>query len=119
LRDNFTVGFEGIGKQLSDLISKIDNKEDAIESVANDFASDIRRMPRPRSKCRSRGYTHLIDTVSYRKKGDVFQVGWGKYYGHMVESGTFRMNGSPHMRPTWQQNREKYIDSLKRKFGLN
>ena len=118
-RDNFTVGFDGIGRKLSDIIAKIEKKEEAIENVVAIFVVDIRRLPKPRSKRNFPGYTHLIDSVGYRKKGNVFQIGWGKYYGHMVESGTFRSNATPHMKPTWAQNKEKYINSLKVKFGVD
>lgn len=118
LEDNFTIGFDGIGRKLSDIIAKIDKKEEAIEDVARDFVGDIRRLPKPKRRISAPGYTHLIDSVSYRKKNGLIEVGWGKYYGPMVEHGSIHSNAKPHLAPTWQQNKEKYIEKLKSKFGL-
>lgn len=118
LKDDFTVGFDGIGRKLSDLIAKIEKKEDAIELVAKDFVDDIRRLPKPRRRISAPEYTHLIDSVSYRKKNGLIQIGWGKYYGPMVEHGSIHANAQPHLTPTWQQNKDKYIEKLKSKFGL-
>lgn len=117
--DNFTKGFDGIGRKLSDLIAKIDDKATAIEIVATEFVTDIKKQPKPRSKINVPGYTHLIDTVSYRReKTGAVAVGWGKYYGRMVEDGTVRMRGTPHMKTVWERNKLKYVNGLKSKFGL-
>ena len=63
------------------------------------------------------GYTHLLDTITYEKDGDAFLIGWGKYYGRMVEKGTVKMSARPHMIPLWEQNSDKYYKHMAEKFA--
>lgn len=70
-------------------------------------------MPKPYSKIKASSYAHLIDTFSYNKtQTKEIEVGWGKYYGRMVEEGTIKTNASPHLYPTFQKNKEKYYKKM-------
>ena len=64
------------------------------------------------SKIRKANYTHLIDSFSLRKKSNEVEVGWGKYYGPMLEHGTVKMNAQPHLNPVWDRNKEKYYKKM-------
>lgn len=108
--------------ELSKLIESFQiSEEDAIEvlqDTAEMFVQDVRKLPKPRSMITTAGYTHLIDTVTYRKNKNEVEVGWGKYYGPMVEHGTKKMNGTPHIKPTFRSNKDKYFRTIQKKlFG--
>ena len=47
-------------------------------------------------------------------------MGWGKYYGRMVEDGSVQMKkgGTPHLVPTWNRNSDKYISDFKKRNNL-
>ena len=75
-------------------------------------------MPKPISKIRKTGYMHLIDSFAYRKKKNEIEVGWGKYYGPMLEHGTENMNANPHVYPLWNRNKEKYYKTMLTKLGI-
>ena len=49
---------------------------------------------------------------------DEVEVGWGKYYGPMVEHGTEKMDANPHVYPLWDKNKEKYYKTMLTKLGL-
>ena len=80
----------------------------AMEKGAQALIRDVRALPKPRSKITKSGYTHLLDSVAFRKNKGEIEVGWGKYYGPMVENGTTKMDDQPHFRPTFNKNKEKY-----------
>lgn len=63
------------------------------------------------------GYTHLLDTVTYEIQKDDVVVGWGKYYGPMVENGTVKMQGTTHLRPTFERNKEKYYKDMQKHYS--
>ena len=54
----------------------------------------------------------MIDTFNYRKTKKDIEVGWGKYYGRMVEDGTKKSKAKPHMYPTLKKNKEKYYKKM-------
>ena len=83
-----------------------------------EFVNDVRKLPKPRSSIRKVGYTHLLDTVTYRRKNGEVEAGWGKYYGPMVDKGTKKMSATPHFAPTFERNKEKYYNAMLRKGGL-
>ncbi len=116
-----TYGYEGF-KDLADIIEKYaDNAEnfiDVLELGAKEFVNDLLKLPKPMSKIRKAGYTHLVRSFSYRKKKDEIEVGWGKYYGPMVEHGTKNMDANPHVYPLWDINKEKYYKTMLTRLGL-
>lgn len=107
-------GFDSLLKQIESC--KIDNQKvvNTLEIGAKEFVKDVRKLPRPRSRMSGSGYTHLIDTVTTRKLKTEVEAGWGKYYGPMVENGTRKMKGTPHMKPTFLRNQEKYLAIMKK-----
>lgn len=118
---NEVYGFDGF-QDLSDILEKyITNTEnviDVLELGAKQFVNDLLKLPKPISKIRKAGYTHLINSFSYRKKNNEIETGWGKYYGPMVENGTENMNAHPHMYPLWDKNKEKYYKTMLTKLGF-
>ena len=53
------------------------------------------------------------------KKAKEIEIGWGKYYGPMVERGTIKMKSShPHLVPLWNRNSKRYIESFKKRNNL-
>lgn len=111
-------GFEDLSKMLEEYIDKVENIVDVLEVGVKEFVNDLLKLPKPISKIRKSGYTHLVKTFSYRKKDKEIEVGWGKYYGPMLESGTKNMNAQPHVYPLWDKNKEKYYKTMITKLGL-
>ena len=91
---------------------------DVLEYGAEAFAKDLRALPRPRSEIKKAGYTHILDTMTTKKREKEIEVGWGKYYGPMLERGTRKMRAQPHVRPLFEKNSEKYYKLMEQKlFG--
>ena len=40
------------------------------------------------------------------------KVGWGKYYGPMLEHGTRKMAARAHLKPLFERNKEKYYKKM-------
>lgn len=115
--DFYDSGFDELEKLLSDYMEKLENPLEILEAGVVEFVNDVRKLPRPRSKMNGAGYTHLLDTISYKETGKEVEVGWGKYYGLMLERGTKKMpKGVPHFTPTFENNKEKYYKKMIEKF---
>jgi len=121
MSDKLYKGFEDLTNELEDYIRNVENVQDVLEVGAKEFTLDLRKLAKPKSKIRTSGYTHLIDTFAYRRvKNKEVEVGWGKYYGPMVENGTdrktkkgtIRIAPRAHLRPLWEQNKEKYYKNM-------
>lgn len=112
--------FQDLAKMIEYYADKVDEKNvlDVLESGAKEFVNDLLKLPSPMSKIRKAGYTHLIRTFAYRKRKNEVEVGWGKYYRHMLEHGTKNMNERPHVYPLWDKNKEKYYKTMLTKLGL-
>lgn len=114
----YDEGFTELEDMLSDYLGKVDNVTEILEIGAKSFINDVKRLPKPRSNVSKSGYTHLLDTVTYKKiKGEV-EAGWEKYWGPMVEKGTTKMRGTPHFAPTFRRNKEKYYKLMIQQGGL-
>ena len=100
-------------------INKVENVVDVLEIGVKEFVNDALKLPKPISKIRKAGYTHLVNSFSYRKKDNEVEAGWGKYYGPMIENGTNKMNAQPHLYPLWEKNKEKYYKKMISKLGLS
>ncbi len=114
------AGFEELINELEKYSGKAGKESvvKALETGAKALMEDVASLPKPRSAVAKGGYTHLLDTVTYRRTGDEVETGWGKYYGPMVEKGTVKMNGIAHMAPTYERNRKKYEEKMKNElFG--
>ncbi len=114
-------GYDGF-QDLADIIEHyVKGAEDAmigIEEGAKQFVNDLLKLPKPISKIRKAGYTHLINSFAYRNKKTEIETGWGKYYGPMVEHGTENMDANPHVYPLWDRNKEKYYKTMLTKLGI-
>ncbi len=97
---------------LEEVLAKYDVSDEKIfkslEKGAKALADDVRKLPKPRSQIQKAGYTHLLDTVTYKREKDDIAIGWGKYYGPMVENGTKKTGASPHIKTTFAANKDKY-----------
>lgn len=113
MADEFT-GFDDFSDLLEKYIGKTEkeNVMKVLEIGAVELARDVRALPRPRRP--GGGYTHMLDSATTKRRGEEVEVGWGKYYGPFVERGTTKMKSQPHMRPTFERNKEKYYDKMKK-----
>lgn len=108
-------GFDDLMSELSNYAKKADpkNVKKILEVGAEAVVKDLNKLPFPISNIRKPGYTHLIQSFCYQEstngkhKGQM-EIGWGKYYGRMVESGTSLMKAQPHIEPSYDRNKEKY-----------
>ena len=109
-----TDGFDDFAEMLEEFAKKAEQKNviKVLEIGAKELSEDVRALPKPRSQVSAPGYTHLIDTVTYEKEKNDVAVGWGKYWGPMVENGTVKMQGTAHMHPTFERNKEKYYKDM-------
>lgn len=106
-------GFDEFSSMMQEMLHKVegDKVTDALKQGADGLASDVRMLPSPRSQ---RGHpTHMLDTVQSKVDGDVVQVGWGAHYGLFWENGFHpygrgQQMSSPHLKPTWEQNKDRY-----------
>ena len=112
---------EGMGdfiKELSQWAQRVEPGHVAkVTQAAGDaLAEDVRALPAPRSSLGG-AHTHLLDTVTWEpgEHGDTL-IGWGRYYGRMVESGTRNMQAQPHLLPTWKKNERKYLAIMRDEF---
>ena len=120
---NEVYGFDGFQDLANIIEGYIKNAENPIKILlvgAKEFVKDLLKLPKPISKIRKAGYTHLINTFAYREKKDEVEVevGWGKYYGSMVEHGTKNMDEQPHVYPLWNKKKGKYYKTMLTKLGL-
>lgn len=111
-------GFKDIADTIEHYIESAENATLGIEEGAKEFVKDALKLPKPMSKIKKAGYTHLVRSFAYRKRNKEIEAGWGKYYGPMVEHGTVNMNANPHIYPLWDQNREKYYKKMLTKLGI-
>lgn len=112
-------GFLNLQQQLESYLTKLNNPLDIIEPGVVEFVKDLLKLPKPKSVIVRSGYTHLIDTFCYEKKDKEIEVGWGKYYGRMVEQGTKRTKRQPHLNTTFERNKEKYYQIMINKSQEN
>lgn len=107
-------GFDELCSNLKDYAKKIESNQllDVLEYGAKQFVNDLLKLPKPKSKINAVGYTHLVDTFAYRMKGSQVEVGWGKYYGPMVENGTRKMSAQPHLTKLFENQKQKYYKSM-------
>lgn len=111
-------GFQDLADIIQYYAKGAENAMEGIEEGAKQFVNDLLKLPKPISKIRKAGYTHLINSFAYRNNKKEIEVGWGKYYGPMVEHGTVNMDANPHVYPLWDRNREKYYKTMLTKLGI-
>ena len=103
-------------KDLSEIVEKYIKAADNVTEVllvgAKELLNDALKLPKPMSKIRVSGYTHLVRSFAYKIKDKEIEFGWGKYYGPMVEKGTKNMDPYPHLYPLFEKNKEKYYKKM-------
>lgn len=106
---NNKQAFSELENTFAQYMKVADNAQAILQAGADAFVSDLKKLPSPRSQINKSGYTHMLDTFASRpENGDVL-VGWGKYYGPILEKGSSKMKRAhPHFRPLFRQNAEKY-----------
>ncbi len=111
-------GFSALAEQLEFYMKGAENSMEILNDGAEAFLNDLNKLAKPISHIRKSGYTHLIDSFAIDSNDKEIVVGWGKYYGRMVELGTKKMDARPHMYPLWDKNKEKYYKLMLTKLGL-
>ena len=112
--DFYDSGFGEFEKMMKEYAEKVSEEKalDAIEAGAQEFVNDLLRLPRPRSRITKAGYTHIIGTFALERTESNIKVGWGTYYGPMLEHGTRKMAARAHLKPLFEQNKEKYYKKM-------
>lgn len=115
---NSFSGFETLLEVTQKYMKVAENPIPAMIAGAKAFTNDLGKLTRPMSEIRKPGYTHLIDTFGYEVQEKEVVVGWGKYFGRMVEYGTSKMAAREHFRPVFNQNKEKYYKKMLDTLGI-
>ena len=118
VRDGFQ-GFETLLQVTTRYIKAAENPLPAMVVGAKLFVNDLGKLTRPMSEIAKPGYTHLVDTFDYEIRKKEVVVGWGKYYGRMVEWGTSKMAAREHLRPVFKNNNEKYYKEMLNTLGIS
>lgn len=108
--------FRELDELFSEYAKAADNTVEVLQTGADAFVKDLKALPSPRSRISKAGYTHMIDTFSSKEENGNILVGWGKYYGPIVEHGSRNMGAKPHFKPLFQKNKEKYYQLMIKKF---
>jgi len=116
--------FEGL-QRLADLLEGYSVNADpanilrAQQAGAEYFCEVMRSKMSPRGRSRE----HMLDSIAYEQEpqNTVTVVGWGKFYGRMVESG-HRAGGwakasktvaaNPHMKPEFIKQKDQIISRM-------
>ena len=91
-----------------------------LKAGADELVKDVRALPKPRSN--RTGYTHMLDSVTGQAEAPKYLVGWGRYYGPIVEAGHKSRSGKKvparaHLRKTYKDHMEKYQKAMQDKFN--
>lgn len=111
-------GFEALSEIVSTYIKAAENGNKALVEGAKAFVIDLKKLTKPMSQIRKSNYTHLIRTFTYESNEKEVVVGWGKYYGRMVENGTNKMVARQHLKPVFEKNKEKYYKKMLTVLGI-
>ena len=113
MNDDFKA-FDDLGSLIDSYVKAAseENVMDMLETGAKEFVSILMKLSKPFSKINSPGYTHLIRTFAYKRNKDQVEVGWGKYYGPIVENGSIKNLAHPHVGPAWERNKEQIYKKM-------
>lgn len=109
--------FENEIKRMAERFASEDAALDVMEAGVKEFVRDLRRLPKPRSQINKAGYTHLVDTFTWERTETTIKVGWGKYYGPMLEHGTRKMKAQAHLKPLFERNKVNYYRTMIQEFN--
>ena len=121
-------GYDDLEKELEDMMKEMDDESitNTLKTGAEEFRDDLLKLPSPRSRINAAGHTHLLDTFATKQEGTGWLVGWGRYYGPIIEHGwsgagkshKSKHSAIPHFHPTFARNKEKYYnDMISKIFG--
>ena len=113
---NNDQSFRDLENIFSEYAKAADNATEILQKGADEFVKDLKMLPAPRSRISKPGYTHMIDLFASREERGNILVGWGKYYGPIVEGGSNRMAARPHFKPLFSRNKEKYYNLMIKEF---
>lgn len=122
--DVFLGGIDDLESELAQILARTEEAQvdNVLEYGAELLAKDINRLPKPRSQISKGGYTHILDTIGVWRdnlsSGSKVRLGWKKYYGPILEHGSYKMGAQPHLKPTWHRNKNKYQEEMIRKLKL-
>lgn len=108
--------FNSLFNDIQKYIKKAESPLAILEVGVKEFVKDLLKLTKPYSKISSSNYTHLVDTFTYEIKKEEIEIGWGKYYGRMVEDGTKLTPKQPHLAPLYEKNKSKYYEKMKSSF---
>ena len=119
--ENGFSGFKDLSNEILEFIDLMEKPMDILEEGAKEFVNDLMKLTKPMSEIKKSDYTHLINSFNYKKnkRKNEIEVGWGKYYGPMLEYGTSKMYAREHLNPVWSQNKDKYYNKMCRKMGID
>ena len=119
-------GFFELSNELEEYIRKAEKPLEILEVGAKELVRDLKKLTKPISQIKKSGYTHLIETFSYRVTSSDVEVGWGKWYGRILENGA-NVKGRnsnkryyiqrKHLEPVYTKNKEKYFKLMIEKFN--
>lgn len=109
-------GLMELEQTFKELIKRADNMMEVLQEGADSFVADLKKLPSPRSNISKSGYTHLLDTFTSEQDKDQVLIGWGKYYGPIVERGSVKMRARPHFKSTFKRNAGKYYQLMNDKL---
>ena len=128
MSNNQFEGFKELEDELKSYIQKAEKPLEILVIGAKEFVKDLAKLSKPKSEIKKSGYTHLIDTFAYRVTKNDVEVGWGKWYGKIIEYG-FNLkikNHSKkmhitrkHFRPVFDRNKDNYYKKMIDKFYDN
>lgn len=115
-------GFQDLEDELKEYLAGTDDAKitETLKIGAEEFKADLGKLASPRSRINKGGYTHILDTFAVRQEDTGWLVGWGKYYGPILESG-WKNAGTghssshaaiPHFRNCFNQNRDRYYKDM-------
>lgn len=121
-------GFDELDKELSQYLDNLEDSKiaDTLKTGAEEFKADLGKLASPRSRINKGGYTHILDTFAIKQEDTGWLVGWGKYYGPILEHGwknagsgkTSSHSAIPHFRSCFDQNKDKYYKDMIAKVNL-
>lgn len=113
MNDDFK-GFDELTELLEEYAAEADEERvmKTLEYGAEELVKILKKLPKPYSQIHTPGYTHLVNTFIYQQNNKQVDVGWGKYYGKMVENGTTKMRAYPHLNPAWEKNKELIYNKM-------
>ena len=112
--DFYSAGMNEFQKIIQEYQEKFEQSriEAAMMDGAEQLARDVRALPKPRSQIRSLDTPSTGHRFGQKRKNGEVEVGWGKYYGPMVEAGTLKMNAQPHLRGLFKKDSNKYYNLI-------